>query len=344
MGRAKVLKIVLDDRGSYLGMEKGCFVVRDRNDNVERFPLFENEVGEVVLKSGNAVSTGALASLGFWGVDVLVLTQRGRPVAMLKSLDDDSHVETRVCQYEALKNGKGAYVAKQIVLTKITGENQVLKKHGLRQHDLMGVKERVNSIEAENLGLLRKRLLAMEGRCSKHYFEEVFKLFPKKLRPVCRRGFHAYDGVNNLFNLAYRLLFWKCYRALSKAHLETHLGFVHSLVPERPSLVCDFMELYRCLVDDFLIGFSRNLKPRHFEARSEMFKGKKGKRIYLKRVKTRELTGELHEFFMRKVRVPRFRHGNEQEVESLINEEAILLALFLRGRRESWVPRVAIPG
>ncbi|RLI39853.1 hypothetical protein DRO64_10015 [Candidatus Bathyarchaeota archaeon] len=26
----------------------------------------------------------------------------------------------------------------------------------------------------------------------------------------------------------YELLFWKCYRDLSKAHLETHLGFIHN--------------------------------------------------------------------------------------------------------------------
>jgi len=26
---AKVLKLVLDDHGSYLGMEKGCFIVKD---------------------------------------------------------------------------------------------------------------------------------------------------------------------------------------------------------------------------------------------------------------------------------------------------------------------------
>ena len=100
------------------------------------------------------------------------------------------------------------------------------------------------------------------------------------------------------------------------------------------------MELYRCLVDDFLVGFSRNLKPRDFEAKSELFKGK---RFYLKKLKSEELTRELHSFFMRKVRVPRFRHGNSQEVESLINEEAILLALYLRNKMESWVPRIAFP-
>ncbi len=35
--------------------------------HVSRYPLLENEIGEVILKSGNAVFTGALASMGFWG-------------------------------------------------------------------------------------------------------------------------------------------------------------------------------------------------------------------------------------------------------------------------------------
>ena len=343
MGKVKTVKIVLDSFGSFLGMEKGCIVLRDKKGNTTKYPLFEAEIGEVVLKSGNMVSTGVLTALGFWEIDVLITTRNGRPIAMLKNLEDDAHVKTRICQYEALKNGKGAYVAKQIVLSKILSENGVLKKYALRQHDVMGVKERINRIEVENLTSLRRRLVAIEGRCGKRYFQEIFKLFPKKLRPRSRRTFHAYDGINNLFNLAYELLFWKCYRALSKAHLETYLGFVHSLVPERPSLVCDFVEIYRYLIDDFLIGYSKNLKPRDFKAKTEMYNGKKGKRIYLKKAKTRELTKELHEFFMRKVNVPRFRHGNKQEVESLINEEAILLALYLRNRRDSWVPRIAVP-
>ena len=44
---------------------------------------------------------------------MLILTQRGNPVACLKSLDDDSHVRTRIAQYEALKNGKGVSIAKR---------------------------------------------------------------------------------------------------------------------------------------------------------------------------------------------------------------------------------------
>src|SRR4030067_2676035 len=129
---SKTQKIIFDDHGSYLGMEKGCFTVKDKNGDVERYPLFEQEIGEVVLKSGNAVSTGALASLGFWNIDVLITTQKGRPVAMLKSLDDDSHVQTRLCQYEAINNEKGAYIAKQFILGKFYGYNKVLAKYHLR--------------------------------------------------------------------------------------------------------------------------------------------------------------------------------------------------------------------
>jgi len=134
--RTKVLKLVLDGCGLYLGMEKGCFVVRDRQGNVWKYPLFESEVGEVILKSGNFVSTSALACLGFWGVNVVILTRNGNPVAVLKPLDDDSHVKTRIAQYEALKNGKGLEIAKTIVKARIESQNIVLKKYGLELHDL----------------------------------------------------------------------------------------------------------------------------------------------------------------------------------------------------------------
>jgi len=105
---SKIQKLVLEGQGSYLGMEKGCFIVKDRNGKTERYPLFEKEIGEVILKSGNMVSTGALASLGFWDIDVMILTQRGRPVAMLKSLEDDFTVKAESVSRK--RKGKREYL------------------------------------------------------------------------------------------------------------------------------------------------------------------------------------------------------------------------------------------
>jgi CRISPR/Cas system-associated endonuclease Cas1 len=99
--KTKTVKIALEGFGSYLGMEKGCFTVKNREGHTQKYPLFENLIDEIKVKSGNFISSGVLASCGFWGIDCLFLTQKGKPVAYLKSLDDDRHVKTRISQYEA---------------------------------------------------------------------------------------------------------------------------------------------------------------------------------------------------------------------------------------------------
>ncbi|MBT0159917.1 CRISPR-associated endonuclease Cas1 [Candidatus Bathyarchaeota archaeon A05DMB-2] len=337
---SKTQKIILDSHGSYLGMEKGAFTVKDKEGNIQRFPLFEKEIGEVILKSGNMVSTGALASLGFWDVDVLIMTQRGRPVAMLKALDDDSHVKTRVCQYEALKSGKGLEIAKKLVLAKIQGQNQVLKKYGLRQLDFSMI-ERVKNLELESLNRLRRKLSTYEGHCSNAYFQQVFSLFSEGLRPENRRTFKAYDGLNNLFNLGYELLSWKVHKALINAKLEPFLGFLHSEQFNKPSLVCDLMELYRFLVDDFLIQRFSGLSKKDFVTKYEVLTRKKiGKREYLNDVDSKGLMRELNGFFESNVEIARMKVGKRQTLETLISEEALLLAKYLRDERKDWNPRI----
>jgi len=340
MRKAKAQKVILDGHGSFRGMEKGCFIVKDRKGNSERYPLFEKEIGEVVLKSGNAVSTGALASLGFWDIDVMVLTQRGRPVAMLKSLEDDSHVKTRLCQYEVYHNRRGVDIAKQFVLSKIEGQNRVLEKHNLKIHSSI-YKQKIERIQSESLKEIRRKLLTIAGNFTRQYFGQIFQLFPRKLKPKMRKTFKAYDGMNNTFNLAYEILSWKVHKALIKAKLEPFLGFLHSVQYGKPSLVCDFQELYRALIDDFLIEYCQKLKRTDFIVKSEVLSRKRqGKREYLNRVQTRDLMKQLHKFFECMVDVPRVRIGNRQTIETLISEEALIFAKFLRDERKTWMPRI----
>ena len=133
-----------------LGMSRGFFILRDRKVNEEKYPLFENQIKEVILQSGNSLSTGALASLVFWGVDVLVMTARGKPVSVMKSLDDDSHVKTRLCQYEAYNGDKGIEIAKQLVLGKIQGQNVLLRKYGFETHDMDQIQYFVSKARGKN--------------------------------------------------------------------------------------------------------------------------------------------------------------------------------------------------
>jgi CRISPR-associated protein Cas1 len=305
--------------------------------------MFESEIGEIIITSGNFISSSVLASCGFWEIPIVVMTKNLKPIAVLRSLDDDEHTKTRICQYEAIKNGKGIQIAKEIVYSKIESQNIILREYSLRQHDLMIYKAKIQSLNSNSLKDVRKRLLPIEGKASEQYFNEIFKLFPKSLRIEKRRSFKAYDGVNNTFNLAYTLLRYRVHSAILKAHLEPFLGFVHSEAHSKPSLVCDLMEIYRSLIDNFVIEFSETLKPNDFIVKSEWFSvNRLGKRQVLNREKTKELTQRLNDYFERKVEIPRIKHGNKQTIETLINEEAMLLGKYLRSEIPQWKPRIAV--
>lgn len=336
----KVVKITLES-GSFLSRAEGCLIIRDRSGKTERYPLVSDEIGQIEVSSGSAVSTGAMVSMAYWGIDLVVTTARGHPVAVLKALDNDSHVLTRVFQYETLKTPKALEIAKAFVVGKIRGQDQVLSKYGLRRNDY-SVIETINKLEANSLEALRRKLLPIEGNCSNKYFQQIFGLLPETIRPKRRKAFKAYDKANNLFNIAYTVLSWKVHLALIRAKLEPYLGYLHWIQFGTPALVCDFEELYRYLIDDYVIRYALKLSERDFVLKDENFGfNRKGKREYLKEDKNRAFVKGLNEYLSSTVEVPRIRRGRKQKIETLINEEALLFAKYLREEINEWTPRIA---
>ena len=55
----------------------------------------------------------------------------------------------------------------------------------------------------------------------------------------------------------------------------------------------------------------------------------------------RRMMGKLDEFFQSRVEIPAMRHGKSQAIETLISEETLLLAKFLRAEKKGWIPRIA---
>ena len=52
------------------------------------------------------------------------------------------------------------------------------------------------------------------------------------------------------------------------------------------------------------------------------------------------LITKLNCLFESKVEIPRTRHGKRQTLDTLISEEALLLAWFLRNEKKTWKPRI----
>jgi CRISPR-associated protein Cas1 len=334
MRKGRTVKICLTDRGEYLGFRGNEFFINDKNRK-ERgsWDIEHKEISEIVLKAGNLVSTNALETALQWKISTVITDWSGEPLGIVKALDDDSHVKTRLCQYEGVKNDLGFEIAKKIVYAKLKGQNEVLRKYGFKQFDLMNIKDRIGKIED------RQRLLTLEGHMGLTYLRNIFSLFPEWLKVEHRRTRGTFDALNNLFNFGYSILFWKCYNAILKAKLEAYLGFLHSLQWGKPSLVCDLQELYRYVVDDCIIRFAEILTKNSLR---RVYFGKKPKipRLFLKAEKHREFEKVLHGCFDVKVEIPRIRHGKRQTVETLINEETLLLAKYLRNEVKEWCPRI----
>jgi hypothetical protein len=51
----------------------------------------------------------------------------------------------------------------------------------------------------------------------------------------------------------------------------------------------------------------------------------------------------MTQYFQVKVEVAGVRVGKRKTVETLINEETLLLAKYLRDERKIWTPRIAVP-
>ncbi len=339
---SKTLKISLSDYGSYLGRAEGCFEVRDKTGKIKRFPHFQKEIGECVLKSGNYVSVDSLIDLALWNIDTYIMTRRNRVVAFLKNIEDDSHVKTRLCQYEAvLDEAKCMELAKQFVVSKINGQNYVLKKYNLETARNNYDKSQIADVRFENLKVTRRKLMTIEAHNSKNYFSQIFKLFPESIRPKSRTTYKAYDGLNNVFNFGYYVLECRVHKALLKAKLEPYLGFLHSVQFGKPSLVCDFQELYRYLIDDFLIERAKKFHKKDFVLVTDfMMHLKMGKRIHLKDYEVDSLAQDLNAFFDRMVNIERIKVGNRQTIDTLISEETLLLGKYLRHERKEWIPRL----
>jgi CRISPR/Cas system-associated endonuclease Cas1 len=69
-------------------------------------------------------------------------------------------------------------------------------------------------------------------------------------------------------------------------------------------------------------------------------RNKKCKREYLSDSKTSDLMKKLDQYFESKVEIPRIKVGKRQTLKTLISEEALLFAKYLRGERETWTSRI----
>ena len=326
------MQIVLSGYGQYLGTKNGQnLAIFEKRQLTGEVGIFR--VDNVYLFEGNSVSTSALTLCALYDIPVFVLSRTGKLVSSNFPFNEngEARVKTRLAQYESLNNGKGKEIAKKIILAKVENQKALLRQHGFSTAKLE-VERRIERIEANSFQQFRIHINTLEARCSKWYFKAYLKLLPRIWQPPKRMKYKAQDRLNNLLNLGYEILAGEIYKAVLLAHLDAYLGYVHSQQYLKPSLICDLQELFRQLIDKFVLSYVLKLDI------EESFE-KRGNRAFLTPKETGKFIMALNKLFDRKVDHTRIKQfGKKTKIRTIIREEPIKLAQFLRDQKPEYNP------
>jgi len=341
--------IVIDQFGAFLGRESGRIQIRYRNrrtrrpneegtegkKTVEEYPFFKVE-RIVIASPGVSLSANLIQECVKHGIAIDFLSYGGRPYARLSSPELSGTVKTRREQILAYSDARGLEFARMVVKGKLGNQASILKYFAKYRKErdketYNQIRQAVDEVEGissqiftcsgnpSNVDDDRQRLLSIEGRAGRIYWEVFTRLVPGEVDFEGREHRGATDPVNCLLNYGYGLLYAQVWGAIELAGLDPFAGFLHVDRPGKPSLVLDLIEEFRQqVVDRTVFGLvNRGYKPKMEEERLSDGARKEFARKILDRLEGQE----------------RYE-GKTHKLRTIIQMQARHLAMFFRGERK----------
>ena len=242
-------RVVLAKPGCKLGISKGYLVVRNGSSPEVKIPL--NDVDEIIVSSrGVLISSNLIMELALLGIPLYLVRGDGSSVSMLWPTVPNKTVITRRAQYEVVVNGLAIEYAKEFVAAKIHNKAWLLKYLGKsrRRPDIRDCGYLVDDYVSRACSCGdTKDLINVEAEASRKYWRCYAEL-------VSNAGFtfrdqDGTDPVNLSLNYGYGILKSLVLKSIVIAGLDPYAGFLHVDKSGRPSLILDFMEPFRFVVD-----------------------------------------------------------------------------------------------
>jgi len=207
----------------------------------------------IVASSKVSITSAAMRLMAKYGVDLVVLEWNGVPVIRASSPIPNKTAETRLKQYEVILKGKGLEYAKPIIVRKILEQGRTLRQIAkskrvkwLRDQSYELEKYAQDASSAKDADSLR----SVEAQAAKVYWGLLSEAFPD----FPGREHEAADPYNASLNYAYGMLYSVVNKALTVVGLDPYAGFFHTMKSGKASLVFDFSEQFKPLVDQAVFG------------------------------------------------------------------------------------------
>lgn len=223
----------------------------------------------VVIGSDGMVSLAALRWLADQDASFVMLERDGSVLATTGPVRS-SDAKLRRAQSLANSNGEGVRIARDLIIKKLSGQEQVAR-HKLLDSSTADIIARYKAElpQAESISTIR----LIEAQAARAYWSAWSTLpvnFPKtdlprvpdhwrkfgaRVSPLTGSPRLAANPANAILNYLYCVLESEARLAAAALGLDPGLGVLHVDTPARDSLACDLMEPVRSNVDSYLLDW-----------------------------------------------------------------------------------------
>ena len=228
-------------QGDKLTFRNDNIVIKD-SENKVKFQVTCYRIFIVFVVGDTTITTGLISRAKKFGFS-LCLMNRNMKVYQFISARMEGNTLLRRKQYEY----KGTGIARYIVVNKIENQRAVLvserNKNGLTKDAIKQLDSYIDSLTHNELEY--NVILGLEGTAAKVYFSRFFSEIGWK----GRKPRIKFDYINAALDIGYTILFNVVDALVNCFGFDEYCGVLHRCFYMRKSLICDFMEPMRSIID-----------------------------------------------------------------------------------------------
>lgn len=324
------MKLVINEFGTYLSKKENRFVVKTGEKKEE---YSADDIEQIIIASPSSFSEGVVKLAIEKNIDIVFTSFFGKPFARIYPCTLGGTTLTRREQAKAYFDERGLQIVKMFLDGKIKNQLFLIKRLNKTRQNIFAQEiekfeqhiQKFEEILLKDLDKNRSTLLGYEGYAAALYFSCL-----NKVASFEKREPKSQDIFNIALNYGYGILYSEVERACILAGLDPYLGFLHVDRYGKPSMVLDFVEQFRPIVDRAIINLfvRKQISNEDLETIGEgIILAKEGRKKILEEV-LKSLSFKVHYI------------DKKLSISQIILEQGREIVRFLLGHSENYKPFV----
>ena len=256
------MQIYLNTYGTYLHVKDDMFEIKVPGNGTgpTKQHIAAHKISSIVMSTSAALSTDAIVLALKNNIDIIFAKADGYPIGRIWHSKLGSTTKIRKRQLEASIGKEAVIFTKAWITAKMTNQLEFikdLKKHRPQMADFLNDKitrienliVSIDKLESEKIEEIAETVRGLEGTAGRLYFETINYVLPIQYQFSGRSMRPAKDAYNAFLNYGFGVLYSRIEKSLMLAGLDPYVGFLHRDDYNQKSMVFDFIEPYRIIVE-----------------------------------------------------------------------------------------------